>query len=287
MITVIDSISLAGSRAKQNDDRAGAQARLAWAIDGATDLHDAPLTGAASDAAWIAAALDAALVAHAGGAEAIREPALRALIASASGAARAAFTRFADPGAIEPWKLPIASALVLADAGEALLGLDLGDCRLFLTDAAGAAHAFGGADDAAGRESQFAADFAKSANHADGALYRTPAALDVLRDLRAKQNAHSRAAVFSLNPDCAAHARVWTLAPTRPAYALLCSDGFSALVDRYGAYDAPGLIAAAREQGLAMLGVELRAIETADATGARHPRWKRSDDATALFIRID
>ena len=35
-----------------------------------------------------------------------------------------------------------------------------------------------------------------------------------------------------------------------------------------------------------VLGRELRAIETADAAGARHPRFKPSDDATALLMRL-
>ena len=54
MLTFIEAISLAGDRAKQNDDACGFARDRAWVIDGATDLHDAPLTGAASDAGWIA-----------------------------------------------------------------------------------------------------------------------------------------------------------------------------------------------------------------------------------------
>jgi hypothetical protein len=38
--------------------------------------------------------------------------------------------------------------------------------------------------------------------------------------------------------------------------------------------------------GLQELGRELRAVEAADAHGARHPRFKTSDDATALLLRL-
>ena len=31
---------------------------------------------------------------------------------------------------------------------------------------------------------------------------------------------------------------------------------------------------------------ELRAIETADASGSQHPRFKQSDDATAILLRL-
>jgi hypothetical protein len=34
------------------------------------------------------------------------------------------------------------------------------------------------------------------------------------------------------------------------------------------------------------LGRELRAIEAGDHANARFPRWKASDDATALLLRL-
>jgi hypothetical protein len=64
------------------------------------------------------------------------------------------------------------------------------------------------------------------------------------------------------------------------------TDGFSALVDRYRAYDAAGLVRTAVDKGLHELGRELRAIETEDAGGAKHPRFKASDDATAVLMRL-
>jgi hypothetical protein len=64
------------------------------------------------------------------------------------------------------------------------------------------------------------------------------------------------------------------------------TDGFSALVDRYHAYDAASLVRAAIDKGLHELGRELRAIETADSGGAKHPRFKDSDDATAVLMRL-
>ena len=108
----------------------------------------------------------------------------------------------------------------------------------------------------------------------------------LLRQKRAAHNTDGGYWVFGLQPECADHARAWTLAPARPAHVLLCTDGFSALVDRYLAYDAVSLVRAALEKGLNELGRELRAIEAADAGGAKHPRFKPSDDATALLLRL-
>ena len=61
MFTLVETISLAGDRAKQNDDACGFAGARAWVIDGATDLHDTPLTGWASDVSWLAQAANAHL----------------------------------------------------------------------------------------------------------------------------------------------------------------------------------------------------------------------------------
>ncbi len=283
MLTVLDALSVAGDRGKQNDDACGAHGNLAWVIDGATDLHDAPFSGAASDAAWIARELDRALR---GGAGDLDEAALRALVREASAAAAARVARWSPPPA--PWQKPIASALLLADAGGALVGLDLGDCRLYALGADDAAHAAGGPPDAADKEEAFVAQIAQDVPaRADGALWRAPNVLAVLREARTAQNTATHdAKVFSTDPACADAARVWRLPLARPGHVLLASDGFSALVDRYNAYDAAGLVQAAATHGVAALAGELRAIERDDAGGARHPRFKRSDDATALLLRV-
>lgn len=53
---IIDCLSSASGRV--NEDRAGAANDLAWVIDGATDVVDRPLTGATTDADWIAGQID-------------------------------------------------------------------------------------------------------------------------------------------------------------------------------------------------------------------------------------
>lgn len=271
MLTVLDSISLAGDRGRQNDDAFGVVPPRAWVIDGATDLHDAPLAGAGSDAAWLAQRANAFFHAQEGD--------LRALLAAAAADARDFFDA---PDGLERWKLPTASVLIVVETEAGLAGLDLGDSRCFIRDGAGAAFAFGGAARAADNESadaaRFAADGRKPLERAD--------ALDHLRRLRANHNRAGGYWVFGLHPEAAAHARAWSAALVRPAHVVLATDGFAALVDRYGAYDPAGLVAAALDKGLAELGRELRAIEAADAAGARHPRWKASDDATALLLRL-
>lgn len=266
----LDSISLAGSSGTPNDDRAGTADTHAWVIDGATDLGPPGLLGARGGAAWLAGAADAAFAAA--------EGALAPLCAAAFDTiARryAAARRRAPHGA---WELPCASMLVVAIEGDALAIGTIGDCA--------ALHWRGGAVAWLGNEPSRSDERAAAAALGDaitGAALRHP---DVIADRRA---ARAHAARRALSPDADA-ARAVLATHRRPIAPgdelLLMTDGFSALVDGYAAMDAATLFARVRAEGLAPLAVALRAIEQADADCRRHPRFKRSDDATALWLRV-
>src|SRR5690242_1364408 len=261
MLTFIEAISLAGDRAKQNDDACGFAAERAWVIDGATDLHDAPLTGAASDAGWIAHFANAWLHSAAGGDLAM---ALR----GASAAAGEAFRRMTQARAVERWQSPIASVLMIEAHDGLVTGADLGDCRAFVRDADGGAHAIGGPGDAGDHESKLAA----RQTDAHKPLLQRTQTIEMLRRNRSTLNRADGAHwTFGLDPACADHARKWSLSLKRPAYLLLMTDGFAALSDRYDAYGAGDLVQAALTRGLQELGRELRAIEAADEARMRHP----------------
>ncbi|MDX2275995.1 MAG: protein phosphatase 2C domain-containing protein [Hyphomonadaceae bacterium] len=275
MLTFVEALSLAGDRRKQNDDALGFARGCAWVIDGATDLDDAPLSGAQSDASWLAHFTSAYL--H--GAASNKD--LRKLIEAASVSAREEFLRLAGPPT-QRWKWPIASIVICAERDDQLIGLHLGDCRLLALGADGALHE-GGVEASHAKDEE---QLARSQTDAQKPLIDRAATIAMLRQLRAAQNQEGASWTFSLDPKCAQHAKMWALKLHRPAHILIASDGFSALADRYGAYDGAGLVQAALDKGLQELGRELRAIESADANGAKHPRFKASDDATALLMRL-
>ncbi len=274
MLTFVEAISLAGDRAKQNDDACGFAGARAWVLDGATDLHGEPLSGAASDAAWMAHFANAHL--HQTGAE------LRSAVREASAAAARRFDELRAGQTYERWQSPISSLLMLEESALGVSGIDLGDSRLFALEADGSVRTAGGPEDAADAETELAAQ----QTDAEKPLLRREATIAKLREMRAALNQPGAHWTFCLDPACADHARVWSMPLQRPAYVLLMTDGFSALTDRYKVYDAAGLIRAALEKGLQELGRELRGIEAADAAGAQHPRFKKSDDATALLMRL-
>jgi len=274
MLTFVEAISLAGDRKKQNDDALGFAGGRAWVIDGATDFQETKLTRTASDAAWLAHFASARFHAAHGGA-------LREIVRDACEDAAEAFARISGPVA-QTWMSPIASLLMVEENADGISGLHLGDCRVFALGDDGAVLEGGPSAEASDAESELAA----KQSDADKPLLKREETLTMLRNIRGKLNRPGGHWTFCLDPACAAQARTWSLALKRPAHVLLMTDGFSALSDRYGAYDASGLVRAALERGLHELGREVRAIEAADAGGAKHPRFKQSDDATALLMRL-
>lgn len=274
MLTFVEAISLAGDRNKQNDDAYGFTGPRAWVIDGATDLHDAPLSAHASDASWLAQYVNRRLYEPFGNdwASSLRELSRQA----------AESFHMTVKQNYERWQSPIASMLMVVERGARVHGVEFGDCRLFAVDADGAVHAKGG------REGAREAEAAAAATQTDAAkpLLERAETLERLRRGRAALNQPGAEWAFCLDPACADHARAWFVDLKLPAHLLLMTDGFALLADQYGAYDPAGLVRAALDKGLQELGRELRAIEAEDVGATRHPRFKASDDATALLMRL-
>ncbi|MEH3048528.1 SpoIIE family protein phosphatase [Sphingomonas adhaesiva] len=267
-LDLIQTLSLCGDPATPNDDRAGATATRAWVIDGATDLGPPGLLGDQGGAAWLAAAADAAF-----GASGAADLAATCGEVFARVAARFAAERRRE--LLGAWELPSAAFVAAQLVDGALEVAWAADCALLHRSADGAVQWVTPVPNRA-RESADAAALGAG-------VVRTPA---VLADRR---RARERAGRRVLGVDAAASAAVVSTARVAVAPGdalLLMSDGFSALVDAYGAYDAAALFAAVATKGLAALAVELRAIEREDAACARFPRFKTSDDATALWVRV-
>jgi serine/threonine protein phosphatase PrpC len=92
--------------------------------------------------------------------------------------------------------------------------------------------------------------------------------------------------VLGMHPDVARRLEHRS-APLKPGGALLlATDGFSALCELYARMTPRDLLKAACASGLEGLARELRRLEDeVDPLGQRWPRFKRSDDATALLVR--
>jgi hypothetical protein len=273
---IIDAISLAGSRAKVNDDTYGSAGHRIWVIDGATGLGD-PLLPGQSDAAWVARTANRLLHAH----HAIRDSQqlVEAVIAGTVSAFAA--ERLRAPEA--RWELPCASLLMLTFEQDAIEAVWLGDCRGIL-ESGGVLHTCGETAEGEAHERAWAGKL--GAKLGAGAMLRSPEVITALRESRERFNTDRGRWVLGLEPK-AAHKMDRSVFQRQGAVrGLLMSDGYSALELKYQRYGSEALLKASVEKGLAAMGTELRAIEEReDPAGVLWPRFKQSDDATAVLFR--
>lgn len=268
---LVQSLSLNGSAEIANDDRAGHKAACAWIIDGATDLGPAGLLGDQGGAAWLAATAASGFGTSSADRLSDTCDQVFAHVAARFDAER----RRAPEGA---WELPSASFAAVHLHGKMLDVAWAADCVVLLKSGAGVRWCTPAPD----REAESAAAAALGAGIGAQGLRSH----NVLADRRASRGRSGRQV---LGIDAAA-SRAATRSAAVPIAAgdsvLLLTDGFSALIDAYRLYDATTLFAAIAERGLAALGQELRAVEAEDAACLRYPRFKRNDDATALWVRV-
>jgi hypothetical protein len=276
---LLDSLSLPGDAAKPNEDAFGHDATAAAVLDGATPLGDGLMPGP-SDAAWIAQFGARRLLAHLRDGEGARK-AVRGALADA----QKSFEALRRHAPEEMWQTPCAS-MILAVAGEGGVEfLSFGDCAALVQPQGGAVMVVGETFDKRAAEAKRAQAIAKEKNLSPASGLSRPEFLGALRATRNRVNSGSYW-LFSPDAKAASHAARRIVKVASGTRLLLASDGFLSLASDYGAYGADSLMQAAVEKGLETLGEELRAIEADDAVGDKFPRFKKSDDATALLLRV-
>jgi len=186
---------------------------------------------------------------------------------------------------VENYEIAYASAIMAAPDEEGISFLWFGDCAALLRANDGAFRLFG--ETMHRKESERARVERLVKPGRPG-----PAAAGVRQEflpvLRASRNYVNTAEEWLFAPDaaCADHAKEARILVAPDSLLLLASDGFLALASDYERYTPEALFEAAQTQGLAALGQELRAVETVDPDGTRFPRFKRSDDATAILLAV-
>jgi serine/threonine protein phosphatase PrpC len=277
-LVLLNSLSLPGDPAKPNEDSFAHGDHAALVMDGATPLGD-PLMPGPSDAAWLAQFGARRLMAHLNDGD----PPRTALSHALEDAERS-FNALSRHPIREKWETPCASMILAAEIEAGVECFWFGDCSaLLLHD--NACRIIGEAFDKHGQESDNARKLMQERKLQPSADFNRPHIRDAMRASRNRINSGSYW-LFSPNPRAATHAAHAGVKATPGDLLLLASDGLLALATDYGAYDARGLMTAARDNGLASLGQELRAIENADAMGKKFARFKKSDDATALLLEI-
>ncbi len=278
-LDVVASLSLPGDPAKANEDAVGHGGDAAVVIDGATPLGDGLMPGL-SDAAWIAQFGARRLMAHLREGDGARK-ALRATLADTQKSYEA-LRRHAPE---EMWQTPCASMMLAAAAESGVEFLWYGDCAALVKQGDAPVTVVGETFEKRAAEARRAQALAKEKKLPPASGLSRP---EFLTDLRASRNRINSGNHWLFSPDVKAAAHVSRrVMKIRPGCEiLLLTDGFLALASDYGAYSVDSLMAAALSKGLVALGDELRAIEAGDSGGDKFPRFKKSDDATALLLRL-
>ena len=277
---VLDSISLPGDSAKPNDDAFAAEALAAVVLDGATPVND-PIMPGRSDAAWIAQFGARRLLAH------LKEgDSPRAALRHALADAKHSFEGLRRRPPRERYEMPCASMMLTVPRDGGFDALWYGDCAALVLRPGGTCEIVGHAFDKKVSEAADAARLsAEKAMAPVGALAREQF-MPCFRAGRSKVNTPGGTWLFAPTAEVSEHVSHASVAVPPGTLILICSDGFLALVGDYGLYDAAGLVRAAQAQSLNALGEELRAVEDGDPEGRRFPRFKKSDDATAILLRV-
>lgn len=285
-LSVIDTISDPGKENRANEDRLGYNRHAAFVIDGATGLGDRQfMDGYGSDAAWIA---EFGTMRLAERLDANADPAT--VLRQISEEARDAFLGIAGDQPRYAWPLCSLTGLQATPTGFRWFGL--GDSCLYLLDDDGQSDFVIPIPGAYEWEQHRAAEHIARVGSigAAGVANDDPETLEDLRRGRALQNTPDGTTwTFGVVPEAADHlAMVDVPLHGGGATALLCSDGLADLVALYKLYDPETLIQRAATAGLKSLVSELRHMEReVDPDGLRYPRYKQSDDTTAILLRLE
>jgi hypothetical protein len=283
-IKILDAITNPGNPEKPNDDRFGHNNASAFVIDGATGLGDRRyIEEAASDAAWIAERF-----AHGFQENITRDSEIPDVARALSVDALAAFQ--GRNGDVPRYAWPLAAFAMVHATRRGLSFIGLGDSCLFLLQDNGSASLHMAIPDAYVNEQMHAqSHIARTGGITKGGgALGNPETLAALRRHRESQNtADSGVWTLGLVPDAADHLVSQELRIEGTSHAIVCSDGFSDLVVLYSAYTSASLVRTALDKGLAPMVDELRRFEReSDPEGLRFPRFKQSDDTTALLVEL-
>jgi hypothetical protein len=276
----LDCISLPGNPAKANEDSWAHAGGAAMVFDGATGLGEQLLPGP-SDAAWLAQFGARRLSAHARDGAAPKD-ALRAAL----GDAEKSFLGLRRRAPKENYEIPFASMMFVTANKNGFEALWFGDCAALVARPGESVEVVGEAFARRSAETRSAAMLAAAKGLPPASAASRPEFLSALRTARNRVNIGRGTWLFAPDASAADHVASAALAAPAGTVLLLASDGFLALASDYACYDANGLVAAAQAKGLETLSVELRAVEESDPEGRRFARFKKSDDATALLLRL-
>jgi hypothetical protein len=280
MFTILDRISWPGSPDRANEDACGASGAWAWVIDTSIFPGTPAIMHERSDAAWLASFASGRLSDLAPEAQDGS-----ALIRHVMEEARTAFMAAAPEERQDFLTWPVGAMTLVRHRGGSLDVWTFADTTAFVRRPDGSVLTVGEAPGMRQFEVAAAERLLQASRATPETINRTPEFQAWLAERRQRQSRGP--SLLGLDPSAADRLRHETVPCEEGSTILLTSDGFSALVDLYGVMNAESMMAAALSSGLEPLAQKAREIETQiDPDGRLYPRFKVSDDATALLVRV-
>ena len=285
--SVLNAATAPGSRI--NEDGYGVwpdrvASRAAWVLDGVTGLNDRALLPGPSDAAWFVAQVQELLPDLLAEQPAAPAAALVATLAHRLEVRQAA--SWLDARGADGRETPAASFTLVRVMEDEVEIASLGDCLTLVEGHDGAVKV---SDHPVLEEIEAAIKRDMRALRAAGIAKLAEVRTRMLPSLHAqrrKRNIPGGYGVLSPDQACIPMLQIQRLPVAAIRRLLLVSDGYYRLVDHYEAMTDAELVARTASPGPEELLRQLRAIEAADPEAVRFPRFKLSDDATALLLHL-
>jgi serine/threonine protein phosphatase PrpC len=285
--TVLGAITAPGGRVNEDAYAIWPEpvAQAAWVLDGVTGINEHPLLSGPTDAAWFVAQVQDILPRLlASGFEAPIQSLLGQLIAELAAVQERSWRDGVNESHGET---PAASFTLVRRLGNEIEIARLGDCPALLEMRDGRILLLDDpvlAEIEAGLKQQVLALRARGERQA-ATLFQEM--LPALRAIRQRRNRPDGYGVLCTDEACVDLLQIDRFAAGDIRHLLLLSDGYYRLVDVYAHESDEGLLRETLDRGPAEMLARLRAIEADDPNGARHPRLKMADDATALLLAVD
>ena len=279
-LELLDSLSIPSDPAKANEDAFGVRERGCVVLDGATGLGAQLLPGP-SDAAWLARFGANRILSYVADGAIAHEAVTAALFD-----ADTSFRRLCRRPPAERYEMPYASLMLTVARSASLEFLWYGDCAALLRRPGESVEMVGEALATRAREAERAKILARSKGEAAAAPNVRETFLPALRAARNLVNTTGGGYLFGPDVTAADHAQIRQIDIPAGTHLMLMTDGFLALASDYGRYDCADLLEAAIGNGLPALARELREVEEKDPEGRKYPRFKKSDDATAVLLQV-
>lgn len=284
MFEILEAICRPGNPEKPNEDSYGVAENTVWVIDGATVQAPSLVAGEGeTDASWLAGRLSGALKEKSRGYG--RD--LAGLLVNVQQETRQELQDMVGELPADKADLPSCAVTLLhfGDDGN-LYVAGLSDTMIILAGPSGTAGWYG--DPLHHRIDQDMLEVFKE--HQSSGIYNhnelRQMVMPLIREQRRSANMPGFFGVFDLVSDFSGHIVSKSWPAGEYSHGLLMSDGFAALSDKYGRYSYDGLIRSACGEGLESLYGELRQVEEADPDCTKKPRFKKSDDATAVLLKL-